>query len=424
MGLVHWFRGLVYVEWVSLNTHSASIQRQFQLDATITPSNATNKNIVWTSSNTNIATVENWLVTPTWEGSVTITANVDWYTDSCTLNVSLIHVTGVSLNKNSTTINVWWTEQLIASITPNDASNQNVTWSSSNTSVATVSNTWLVTYVADGNCTITATTVDWWYTATCNVTCVSKLKVNFLLVWWWWGGSQFYWWGWGWWWVIQCTNYEINVWSYPVVIWAWGSWQWTCCDWYSWWNSTFNWLTSYGWWYWWGSSRKWWNWWSWGWAWYRATAASCIWYWCSWQWYNWWCSVSNGSWGWGWAWGAWCTWTTYYWWVWWAWVVSNISWTTYYYSPWWTWHSWYDYCQSWNSTWWAASWARALSNATCYWWWWWWTSPNASYWKWKAGIFILAYPSSCWYNITGWTKYLCNWNCIHCFTWNGTLTIS
>jgi len=61
MGLVHWFRGLIYVEWVSLDTHSASIQRLFQLNATVTPSNATNQNIVWTSSDESIATVDsNW----------------------------------------------------------------------------------------------------------------------------------------------------------------------------------------------------------------------------------------------------------------------------------------------------------------------------------------------------------------------------
>lgn len=425
MSLLHWFRGLVYVQWVSLDTHSASIQRPFQLNATITPSNATNQNITWTSSNTNIATVDsNWLVTPVWEGNVTITANADWYSDSCTFSVSLIPVTGVSLNKNSTTINVWWAEQLVAIITPSDASNQNVTWSSSNTSVATVDNTGLVTYVWDGSCTITVTTEDWWYTATCSITCVSKRKINFLLVGWGWWGSQYYWWWWGWWWVIQCSDYEIDVWSYSVVIWAWGSWMWTWCDWNDWWNSIFNWLTAYGWGWWgWYPNRQGHNWWSWGWAWYYNWAPWC---WCSWQWYNWWTNYSTWSWWWWWAWGTWCQWVSVCrWWYWWQWIFSCIDWTAKYYSPWWSWHSWYNCNQSWNVTGWAASWAQASSNATCYWWWWWWVPYNStSYWQWKSGIFIVSYPSSCWYNITWGTKYLCNWKCIHCFTWNGTLTIS
>lgn len=424
MGLVHWFRWLVYVQSFLLVEHSASINKKYQLNATITPSNATNQNIVWTSSNTSIAIVDNnWLVTPTWEGNVTITATLDGHTDSCELEVELIPVTWVSLNKNSTTIQVWETEQLVATVTPNDASDKSVTWTSSNTSVATVDSTWLVTYVWDGSCTITVTTVDWSYTATCSVTCVSKRKVCFLLVWGWGWGSQYYWW-WGWaWWVIQCTNYEMNAWSYSVVIGAWWCWIGSYCDWNDWWNSTFNWLTAYGWWgWWWYSNRPWHNWWSWGWWWYLYAT---WWTWCSWQWHNWWWCTQNWSWwGWG-AWSAWCQWASnYYWGYWWNWILSCIDWTAKYYSPWWSWHSWYNYSQSWNSTWWAASWAQASSNATCYWWWGWWVPYSASYWQWKAGIFILAYPSSCWYSITWGTKYLCNWNCIHCFTWNGTLTIS
>lgn len=426
MWLIHWFRGLVYVEWVSLDTHSASIQRPFQLNATITPSNATNQNIVWTSSNTNIATIDSdWLVTPTWEWNVTITVTLDGHSDSCTLEVSPIPVTGVSLNKNNVTVNMWSSEQLIALITPSDATNQNVTWSSSNTSVATVSNTWLVTYVADGNCTITVTTEDWWYTATCSATCVSKRKVCFLLVWWWWGGSQYYWWGWGAGWVIQCANYEMNAWNYSIVIWTWGSWIWTWCDWNNWWNSTFNWLIAYWWWWgWWYPSRAWHNWWSWWGSWYYNWTP---WYWCSWQWYWWWANSWYWSGWWWWAWAAWQNWQhNCLWWYWWCWIQSNIDWANKWYASWWTWHNWYwrtDYetVQTWCP---ALSWARAESNATTYWWWGWWVPNNATYWKWKVGIFILAYPSSCWYNISWWTKYLCNWNCIHCFTWNGTLTIS
>lgn len=428
MSLLHWFRWLIYVEWVSLNTHSASIQRQFQLDAIITPANATNQNLVWTSSDTSIATVDgNWLVTPISEWDIIITVTLDWYTDSCELEVTPIPVEWVTLNKNSTTIQVWWTEQLIATITPSDAANQNVTWSSSNTSVATVSNTWLVTYVWDGNCTITVTTEDWWYTDTCSITCISKRKVCFLLIWWWWGGSQYYWWGWGAGWVIQCSNYEMDAWNYSVVIWAWGSWIWTYCDWVNWWNSTFNWLTAYWWWGgWWYSARPWHPWWSWWWDWYHNWTWG--WAWCSWQWNKWGNHVyNNSSWWWWWAWWQWWDWQhRCLWWYWGCWIQSNINWTMTRYASWGDWHNWYNCCTYQCSCAWcpALSWARAQSNATTYWWWGWWVPYNASYWQWKAGIFILAYPSSCWYTITGWTKYLCNWNCIHCFTWNGTLTIS
>lgn len=76
--------------------------------------------------------------------------------------------TSITLNKSSVSLTtVWQTEQLTATILPADA-RQTVTWTSSNTSVATVDTTWLVTCVTPWDCTITATTVNW-LTATCTV---------------------------------------------------------------------------------------------------------------------------------------------------------------------------------------------------------------------------------------------------------------
>ena len=70
-----------------------------------------------------------------------------------------IAVTGVSLNKSSTYLVINGTETLYATILPFNASNQNITWSSSDTSVATVSTDGLVTGVRAGRATITVTTV-------------------------------------------------------------------------------------------------------------------------------------------------------------------------------------------------------------------------------------------------------------------------
>lgn len=81
-----------------------------------------------------------------------------------------VSVTGVSLNKNAAEIEVGGTTTLTATVMPNNATNKNVSWSSSNTSVATVDNTGLVTGVATGNATITVTTEDGGLTATCAVT--------------------------------------------------------------------------------------------------------------------------------------------------------------------------------------------------------------------------------------------------------------
>ena len=81
-----------------------------------------------------------------------------------------VNVTGVSLNKNSTSIFAGDTETLIASVTPNNATNKTVSWTSSDTNIATVSDLGVVTAVAAGEATITVTTNDGGFTDTCLVT--------------------------------------------------------------------------------------------------------------------------------------------------------------------------------------------------------------------------------------------------------------
>ena len=82
-------------------------------------------------------------------------------------------VTGISLNKLSISLVEGNTEQLTATITPSDATNQNVTWSSSDNSKATVSSSGLVTAVSSGTAYITVTTEDGGFTDTCTVTILS-----------------------------------------------------------------------------------------------------------------------------------------------------------------------------------------------------------------------------------------------------------
>src|SRR5699024_2583835 len=79
-----------------------------------------------------------------------------------------VPVTGVSLDKTETNLYVGDTAQLTATIKPSTATNQNVTWSSDNESIATVING-VVTAVGSGTAIITVTTVDGNYTAVCTV---------------------------------------------------------------------------------------------------------------------------------------------------------------------------------------------------------------------------------------------------------------
>jgi len=94
---------------------------------------------------------------------------------SITVNVApdtvVVHPTSVSLNKSSTTLTMGYTEQLVETVSPSDATNKNVTWKSSNPSVATVDSTGLITAVSPGeNVRITVTTTDGNIQASCYVT--------------------------------------------------------------------------------------------------------------------------------------------------------------------------------------------------------------------------------------------------------------
>ena len=83
--------------------------------------------------------------------------------------VAPVAATGVTLSEDSLELTVGGTGMLTATVAPNDATNKNVTWESSNTDVATVENG-TVTAVAAGNATITVTTEDGGFTDTCDVT--------------------------------------------------------------------------------------------------------------------------------------------------------------------------------------------------------------------------------------------------------------
>lgn len=174
MGLIRSFKWLIAPTSFTILKSSANIKvwATYLIPYYLSPTNTTNQKIHWTSSNTNVATVdEYWVVTTISAGNCTITWRTDYLslTDTIDLTTYVVNVTGITLNKDKINISAWKSVQLEATITPEDASNKQVTWYSSNTSVATVSQDWLVTYVWDWDCTITATTVDWWYTATCEV---------------------------------------------------------------------------------------------------------------------------------------------------------------------------------------------------------------------------------------------------------------
>ena len=133
------------------------------LTATVNPSNASYTDVNWFSSNTSVATVSSsGVVTGVAKGTATITATAkDGSGKSATCSVEVRqYVTGITLNNTSIVLEKGLTKTLTATVTPSDANDKSLTWSSSNTAVATVSSSGVVTGVAKGTTTITATAKD------------------------------------------------------------------------------------------------------------------------------------------------------------------------------------------------------------------------------------------------------------------------
>ena len=172
----------VAVTGVSLNKTSLSmtVGDTQTLTATVTPSNATDKSVTWSSSNTSVATVSSsGVVTAKAAGTTTITVktNDGSKTATCTVTVQAgsIAVTYVSLDLNSLTMIVGDTQTLTATVLPTNATNKSVTWSSSKTSVATVSSAGVVTAKSAGTAKIYVVTNDGGYSATCSITVTNGL---------------------------------------------------------------------------------------------------------------------------------------------------------------------------------------------------------------------------------------------------------
>ena len=133
---------------------------------TITPSNAANKKVLWTSSDKSIATVSSTgVIKAVSNGTCKIIATTTDGTNlSASVNITValpIKATGITTNiANYTITTIHDVPTFRATITPTNTTNKTVKWSSSNTNVATVSESGVVTAVGNGTCTITATTMD------------------------------------------------------------------------------------------------------------------------------------------------------------------------------------------------------------------------------------------------------------------------
>lgn len=174
---------VIPVESITLNKIEAEIfvGAEEKLTATVLPEDATNKDVTWTSSDTTIATVDsNGKVTAKSVGTAIITAKAGDKSATCTITVKpIIAVTKVSITPpDSTKIKYGEAIDLVATVEPEDATNKNVTWTSSDTTVATVDqNGRVAAQNKAGTVTITVTTEDGRKTATCDITVEERSDV-------------------------------------------------------------------------------------------------------------------------------------------------------------------------------------------------------------------------------------------------------
>ena len=166
----------VYPTSISLTgNNSISIGETSQLSVSYTPNDTNVMNATFSSSNTAVATVSaDGLVTGVSQGNATITATAynessQAITSTLNITVSPISVSSISLDQTSLSIKAGRKVTLSPTILPANATNKTITWSTSNSSVATVANG-VVTAIAAGSATITVTTQDGNKTATCAVT--------------------------------------------------------------------------------------------------------------------------------------------------------------------------------------------------------------------------------------------------------------
>lgn len=159
------------------NDLSLSLNSPYTLKYTLNPTNTTQKDLTWSVSPSNIATINNGVITGTTEGScvVTVTSTIN-SSISATCNITFanatVSVTRVSIDKTEATVKVGESIDLNATLIPSNATNQDVTWSANNSNVTLTPNSTTVTVMGanEGSSIVTVTTADGNHTATSIIT--------------------------------------------------------------------------------------------------------------------------------------------------------------------------------------------------------------------------------------------------------------
>jgi hypothetical protein len=177
------------VEGIELDSEKLTLfagEEEVLLTATILPAEATTREITWTSSNPDVATVTDGLVKPLSPGTSLITATTanGGFTAACEVTVHEIEirVSGIELDRTSLNLRIEETAILIAEITPYDALDQTIYWHSEDRSIALVTPYGplraVVTAVDTGQTWVTATTADGSYSDRCSVSITPQINIE------------------------------------------------------------------------------------------------------------------------------------------------------------------------------------------------------------------------------------------------------
>ncbi|MBR7097136.1 MAG: Ig-like domain-containing protein [Alistipes sp.] len=159
------------IEWQNTTSNIKEGKFAFFV-AEISPANATDLSTTWMSDNPEVASIgeikiaDNFIMAYIWgvapgKATISVTTNDGGFKQYCPITIDpVVKVTEIKIGPENATIEAGETKQFAAAISPSDAENKEVEWSSSDTSVATVDANGLVTGVAKGEATITATAKD------------------------------------------------------------------------------------------------------------------------------------------------------------------------------------------------------------------------------------------------------------------------
>lgn len=168
----------VKVTGISLDKNNLELKigDAYTLTSTITPNNATNKEVEWSSNNSDVATVENGKIVAKNKGEAKITVKSKDTGVSATCNVKVVKkVTEISISESAVNLNVGDESTLNYTIGPDDATNKEVEWISSNSDVVSVDNGKVIAKKT-GTANITVKSKDTGISASCKITVTARVE--------------------------------------------------------------------------------------------------------------------------------------------------------------------------------------------------------------------------------------------------------